>query len=334
MRRSLERFLSIGILILSSAVISASPSLVFAVDNANGQVGPTVAVGNSTQDANSDSDNPDNAVNHANDATPDAKAAFQQMLKNYFPLTPNQIQEFKNRAALQAEANASPAGDAPPEGVSSIIQVSGDPGDAMPVLRIGQGMISSLVFTDAAGQVWPITSYSIGDPSAFNVQWDKKSGVMMVQGQKLYAETNMGVVLQGRQIPIMLTLLIGQKSYDYMDTIRIQSYQPGDEGLSDQPAAEAPNYLIKTLQGMPPADSKPLKISGGDAEMWSYDDSYLLLTHATLLSPAWTAKFVGTGQDPLHVYQLSKTPYILLSNNGTLQRLTVTEDSDEDDSNA
>lgn len=260
----------------------------------------------------------------ADQTTPENQQAFEKMLKDYFPLTPSEIQEFKDRAAVQAQANARPAGDSPPEGVSGTIQVSMKPGDAMPVIRIGQGMITSLIFTDAAGQVWPVISYSLGDPSALNVQWDKKSGVMMIQGQKLFAQTNMGVVLQGMQVPVMLTLLIGQKTYDYMDYVRIQAYQTADQDSQNQIADEAPDYLVKVLDGLPPSDATPLEVSGGDAQMWAYQGSYLLLTRSTLLSPAWTAKFVGTGPAPMHVYQLSQTPYILLSNNGQVERLMVT----------
>ena len=266
----------------------------------------------------------------AESSTSDNQVAFNTMLQNYFPLTPDEIHQFKDRAAAQAQANARPAGGSPAQATSNIIQVSTDPGQGMPVVRIGQGMITSLVFTDAAGQVWPIVSYSLGDPSAFSIQWDKKSGVMMVQGQKLYAQTNMGVILKGMEIPVMLTLLIGQKDYDYMDYIHIQNYQAGDANWNGDTPSEAPEYLVKILGGIPPEGSKSLNVSGADAQMWSYNDSYILLTRATLLSPAWTAKFVGTGQNPLHVYQLNQTPYILLSNNGQVEHLTVSEEDNND----
>lgn len=289
---------------------------------------------NSNLDLNADSNSGSNTeantspalavAKAADQTTPENQQAFEKMLKDYFPLTPSEIQEFKDRAAVQAQANARPAGDAPAEGVSGTIQVSMKPGDAMPVIRIGQGMITSLIFTDAAGQVWPVSSYSLGDPSALNIQWDKKSGVMMVQGQKLFSQTNMGVVLQGMQVPVMLTLLIGQKTYDYMDYVRIQAYQSADQEMQNQVADEAPDYLVKVLDGLPPSDATTLEVSGGDAQMWSYQGTYLLLTRSTLLSPAWTAKFVGTGPAPMHVYQLSQTPYILLSNNGQVERVTVT----------
>ena len=126
---------------------------------------------------------------------PVRQAAFNNVVNNAFPMTPDEIQQFKNVAAKQAEANAQPPGETPPIGTSNIIPVSLKPGALMPIIRVGQGMITSVVFTDAAGNVWPITSYNIGDASSFNVNWDKKSGVLMIQGQKLYAQTNIGVLL-------------------------------------------------------------------------------------------------------------------------------------------
>lgn len=249
--------------------------------------------------------------------------AFNAMLKNYFPLSPGQIHQFKNRASEQAQANATPPGAAPAEGVSSIIRVKVNGGGAMPVVRVGQGFITSLVFTDKAGHVWPISSYSIGDPSAFSIQWDKKGGVLMVQGQKLFAQTNMAVMLQGMKIPVMITLLIGQKQWDYLDYIRVQSMQPGEVDFSAADNTQAPDYLIKLLDGVPPMGSAPLTVSGGDAKVWSYAGQYLLLSNATLVSPAWTSKFIGTGPNPLKAYELPATPYVLLSNNGQIERLTI-----------
>lgn len=252
-----------------------------------------------------------------------ASEAFDSMVKNYFPLTPHQIHKFKNRASEQAQANATPPGPSPAKGTSGTILVSMKPGQTMPAVRVGQGMITSMVFTDKAGKVWPIESYSIGDPKAFNVQWNKSGGVLMIQGQKLFAQTNMGVMLQGMKIPVMLTLLIGQKKWDYLDYIRVQAYQPEDSMAEAETTSKAPEFLVKLLDGIPPMGSHSLTVNGGDAKVWSYNGDYVLLSRSSLLSPAWTSKFVGTGPSPLKAYELPKAPYILLSNNGQIERLTV-----------
>lgn len=250
--------------------------------------------------------------------------AFQQLLQNYFPLTPGQIHQFKNAVAEQQEANASPPGNAPAEGTSSIIPVTLKPGGIMPVIRVGQGMITSIVFTDASGQVWPITSFSIGDPQSFNVQWDKTSGVLMIQGEKLYAQTNIGVMLQGMQIPVMLNLLIGQASWDYLDYVQLDQNQPGDLN-GPQPVNQAPSYLVNLLNGIPPQGATPLSVSDDSAaQVWSYQGQYVMVSKYTLVSPAFTARADGPGSTPMHAYIFQPTPEVLLSNAGNLEKLVIT----------
>ncbi len=260
-------------------------------------------------------------------------AAFQQLLDSYFPLTPDQIHQFKNATAVQQEANAAPPGNSPPEGTSSIIPVTLKPGGIMPVIRVGRGMITSLVITDASGQVWPITSYSIGDPSSFAVQWDKSSGVLMIQGQKLYAQTNIGIMLQGMQIPVMLTLLIGQNNnWDYLDYVQMDQNQPGDTN-TPQPVSQAPAYLVDLLNGIPPQGATQLTVSDSNAgEVWSYGGQYIMLTKATLLSPAWTSRANGPGPTPFHAYALAPAPELLISNMGNLEKLLVNPGSQNDQS--
>ncbi len=260
-------------------------------------------------------------------------AAFQQLLNSYFPLTPDQIHQFKNTTAIQQEANAAPPGNSPPEGTSSIIPVTLKPGGIMPVIRIGRGMITSLVITDASGQVWPITSYSIGDPSSFSVQWDKSSGVLMVQGQKLYAQTNIGIMLKGMQVPIMLNLLIGQNKWDYLDYVQLDQNQPGDDN-TPAPVSQAPAYLVDLLNGIPPQGAVPLTVSDNNAgQVWSYGGQYIMLTKATLLSPAFTSRANGPGPTPFHAYALSPAPELLISNMGNLEKLLVNPGSQNAQSN-
>jgi len=197
----------------------------------------------------------------------------------------------------------------------------------MPVIRVGQGMITSVVFMDATGAVWPITAYTLGDPQAFNVTWDKAGGVLMIQGQKLYAQTNMGVQLEGMEIPVMLSLMIGQTQWDYLDYVRVTQSQLMEKGQI-RAVAEAPAYLNDLLMGLPPKGSRALQVSGGSAQAWTYQGNYLLLTRATLLSPAWKSQMSAGGTDPYHAYVLPKSPVLMLSNQGEVQSVTVSEESD------
>lgn len=252
------------------------------------------------------------------------KAAFKSLVHSYYPLTPGQVHQFKNISAEQQKANAMPAGNAPAAGTSNIIPVSLKTGGTAPIVRVGQGMITSLVFTDASGKVWPIVSYSVGDPKAFNIQWNKHSGVLMIQGQQLYAQSNIGVMLKGLNVPVMLTLLIGQKHWDYLDYARVDAYAPTDSGGAEQNVQQAPSYLITLLSGLAPKSAQKMVTSDSNVQVWSYDGHYLMLTHANLLSPAWTARQSGSGPNALHAYKLPVAPYILVSSQGSTERVKIT----------
>jgi intracellular multiplication protein IcmK len=254
-----------------------------------------------------------------------SKAAFQKLLAQYFPLTPKQIHKFKTRAAQEQQANAQAAGPAPAKSTSSIILASLKPGSAEPIVRLGHGQVSSLVFTDAAGKPWPVTSYTVGNSKDFNVNWNKKSATLMIQGQALFGQSNIAVTLQGLDVPVMVTLMLGQKDWDYLDYIRVGAYQPSDQGIAARPVSAAPNYLIKLLEGISPQGAVALQVEGRGEQVWAYKGKYLLLTSGTLMSPAWSSRANGSGPNPLHAYVLQKAPYLMVSQNGATQRVLVSQ---------
>lgn len=272
LERAIKTLLATGLLYGFALPIFADTTTVTTTTNTDNSSGaPTTTDGNSTQSQDPQGLN---------------STAFQKLLNDYFPLSPEQIHQFKNVVAEQQQASIQPPGNNPPEGTSAIIPVTLKPGGIMPVVRIGSGMITSLVFIDASGQVWPITSYSIGDPTSFNVQWDKKSGVLMVQGQKLYGQTNIGIMLQGLDIPIMLNLMIGQKKWDYLDYIQLDQNAPNDNNVP-VPVAQAPSYLTDLLNGIPPQGATPMNVSDNAvAQVWAYQNQYIMVTKATFIIPS------------------------------------------------
>jgi intracellular multiplication protein IcmK len=257
------------------------------------------------------------------------KQAFQHLMQEYFPLTPDQIHQYKSAEAAQQEAIARGPSDTPPEGHATIVPVSLKPGQVAPVIRVGQGMITSVVFTDVTGDVWPIVSYSVGDPQSFNISWDQSSGVLMIQGMQYHAQTNMGVMLKGLSIPVMVNLLIGQKNWDYLDYVRVDSAMPGNELAANHLVDHVSPALISLLQGIPPSGSQKLDVDQEGIQVWSSQGRQLLLTRATLLSPSWVSRADGPGPNPLHAYELPATPYVILSEGGKMQKVKIGEAREE-----
>lgn len=80
---------------------------------------------------------------------------------------------------------------------------------------------------------------------------------------------------------------------------------------------------MSILSGVPPQGAVALKVSSSDVQMWSYNGNYLMLTQASLLSPAWTSTANSSPPNVYHAYELPSAPLVLVSMNGKLEHITV-----------
>jgi intracellular multiplication protein IcmK len=248
--------------------------------------------------------------------------AFAGVEEHLFPLNPERIVKLREKFNENELAKTQSAGTPPkPTATSQFVNLS--PGSTPPVIRLSQGFVSSLVFLDSTGAPWPISAYDLGDPSAFNIQWDKISNTMMIQSNKLYTYGNLAVRLQGLNTPVMLTLIPGQKAVDYRVDLRIQGYGPNaknmpmEEGLPPS----ASDVLLHVLDGVPPGGSTRLVVSGGDARAWLLQGKMFVRTNLTILSPGWIGSM--TSADGMHAYEMQKSPVLLVSWHGKVMQLKV-----------
>ena len=248
--------------------------------------------------------------------------AFRDMTKNIYPLTPEQIVQLRQMQNTIEYAKASTPGTPPkPTATSQFVNLS--PGSTPPVIRLAQGFVSSLVFLDSTGAPWPISAYDLGDPGAFNIQWDKTSNTLMIQALKLYNYGNLAVRLKNLNTSVMLTLIPGQKAVDYRVDLRVQGLGPNAKTMPLEqgiPAA-ANELLLHVLDGVPPPGSQRLSVSGGDARAWLSNDKMYVRTNLTILSPGWLASM--TSADGTHAYEMQKSPVLLVSWHGKVMQLKV-----------
>ncbi len=263
----------------------------------------------------------DNVPTTSENETIDA-LAFDEVTDQMFPLTPEQIIRIKQQYQTQEFAKTSTAGTPPkPTATSQFVNLS--PGSTPPVIRLSQGFVSSLVFLDSTGATWPISAYDLGDPTAFNIQWDKTGNTMIIQANNLYTYGNLAVRLKGLNTPVMLTLIPGQKAVDYRVDLRVQGYGPNaksmpmDNGLPPS----ASDILLHVLDGVPPGGSRRLTVSGGDARVWMLNEKMFVRTNLTILSPGWLGSM--TSADGMHAYEMQKSPVLLVSWHGKVMQLKV-----------
>lgn len=246
--------------------------------------------------------------------------AFYQMKNNMMPLTPKQIVELRKvYEQSKAAAEINPFG--PPRPTSSSLMVDLSPGAAPPVVRLARGFVSTLVFLDETGSPWPVESVDLGNPQNYNLQWDKKSNILMIQANASHTSANLAVRLRGQNTPVMLSLLPAQKSVDFRVDMHVPGLGPNalprENIVPNAPSTD----LLQVLDGVPPSQAKQLNLTGGEGRIWLLNGNLYLRTKMTVISPAWTA--VMTSTDGMHAYKMSPVPVILASLNGQMIRLRV-----------
>jgi len=257
-------------------------------------------------------------------AQPDVReTAFANTVQGLMPMSPDQVHRLKQAYDQSQFAAAAPA-RVPPKPIATSQMVNLSPGSTPPVIRLAAGFVSSLVFLDSTGAPWPIDAYDLGNPTAFNIQWDKSSNTLMIQASSLYTYGNMAVKLKNLSTPVMITLIPGQKAVDYRVDLRIQGMGPNakpmavGDGLPGQPNP----LLLSVLDGIPPPGSLALAIPASpESQVWSAGGKMFLRTRLTLLSPAWISKMESA--DGMHAYEMSTTPMILVAENGKAVQLKL-----------
>lgn len=249
------------------------------------------------------------------------QAAFVETTNTLLPMSPDQIRSL-HALFDETQRAASEGPGIPPLPTSTAVQVRLEPGATPPVIRLSAGIVTSLVLVDSTGAAWPIKAYSIGNPKAFNIQWEPKSNLLLIQSLTVSKTGNLAIVLSGLNTPIMVTLMSGQKAVDYRVDLRIPGFgpnaKPSIEGL---PGTESP-YLLDVLNGVPPPGSKKLVLPNCiSCELWALGKRFFLRTRFTLLSPAWISKM--SSPDGTNAYELNQTPVLLLSEHGKVFTLYV-----------
>jgi intracellular multiplication protein IcmK len=254
--------------------------------------------------------------------SPEAKEAFNTMLQQNMPMSPEQVVQLHQQIDLAQRVAAIPA-TIPPKPVSSTIMVNLAPGTTPPAVRLAQGYVSSLVFVDSTGAPWPIAAFDIGNPKAVNMQWDGKSNILFMQANSPYSSGDIVIRLIGLSTPITLELISGQRVVDYRADIHVSGIGPNTKELplGTTLPTSANQLLLSVLDGIAPAGSKTLNVLGATAEAWLLGETLYLRTRFTVLSPGWMAKMVSP--DGMLAYELPKTSSILVSRYGEPVELKI-----------
>lgn len=203
-----------------------------------------------------------------------------------------------------------------------------------PVVRVGQGYGTSILFTDRTGKAWPITAYQGFNESLFVVSASTTTGnkedlpsVLVVQPVASRGAGNLVVTLKGLETPVVLTLVLGQKTVDARKEFKLPLAGPNAavEYHAVSPAG-IETALLNVLNGLPPvASAKRIAIRGAEPEAmaWRTDDALYLRTVAEIYSPEYGQR--ASNPSGLRAYKLPDVPVLLASFNGNLTEIVTEE---------
>lgn len=254
--------------------------------------------------------------------TEESRVAFDMMLKQNMPLAPRQVVELRQQIDVAQRAAAIPP-TVPPKPVSTTLMVNLAPGTTPPAVRLAQGYVTSLVFVDSTGSPWPISSFDIGSPKAYNIQWDGKSNIILIQAVSPYSNGDIVIRLAGLNTPVTLELVAGQRVVDYRVDLHISGLGPNAKELPTGTTLPPPanQLLLGVLDGVAPPGSRQLSVRGAEAQAWQMGSTIFLRTRFTVLSPGWVGKMVSP--DGMNAYELPKTSSILISRYGEPAELKI-----------
>lgn len=249
--------------------------------------------------------------------------AFDGLVQETMPLTPDQIREYRRLMDAREKAAAELPNFMPDQVTTSGI-IDLRPGMSSPVVRVFPGYISNIVFQDEAGR--PVLIKDLADPTqggqqVFTVDWLKEgtSHALRISPNSTYARGNISVTLDGVDIPVSITVISGQRQVDDRVDLRVRGLNLMSTGTPMPESADS--ELMGLLSGVAPMGAVQLQTSVSGVEAYKWGNHLLLRASAQLNSPSAIA--FRTSSDGTLAAKLELTSAVILSINGVRTMVSI-----------
>lgn len=252
--------------------------------------------------------------------------AFNAAVNGFLPLRPDEIRRFLEIYDEVKQASNTPVYPYPrPE--NKVQEISLDPADPPPVIKLATGHVTHLAFYDITGERWPMNGYTFAGDFELNPPEEGGSSIRLIPMSD-FAYGNVVVQLSQLKTPIIFTLQaqreIAHSRYEAIIPELGPFAKPGLMANTSGPRSTAGSYqAVSILDGTPPENAQSMNVSGADSRTKAYlmgSDVYLRTPH-TLISPAW--KESASSGDGMNVYVIKNTPVVLLSEKGKIIRTFI-----------
>lgn len=255
----------------------------------------------------------------------DEGVIYKRAYRDEYPLSDKQTRQYRRDLEATKESASRSAGDRPiPE--SNRIPIELSTVKPPQVLRVAADMVSTVMFTDATGQPWPIAAVVPATKGWVDIKRnaEKAPHIFTVAPLETYVMTNLSVWLQDSTTPVIIQVVSDKRRVDSLLELMAQSRGPlakkptVDFAVSNQAISPEQNDI---MSGLTPSGATALKVMGGDARAWVLNNKMYLRSKMMLRAP--TARFVFSSSDGTKVYELPVTPVVNMVDEGRSVSLSI-----------
>ena len=247
--------------------------------------------------------------------------AYQQALRQAFPMSPEMIAYYRELTRVQQEAMLQK-----PE-IKPIVDsgyVSLEPGETPPDLLLASGIATVVSFYDQTGAAWPITQYVHGNANDFQViQLGKDANSLTVTPLSEHGFSNLIIMLKDEPKPVVMSLRVSRETANYRKDIQVM--KPGPNAVISPDIIANPSVpigreagsrvLMAALNGADmPGEAQPASVSGVNAQAWVLGDDLYVRSRALLSVPMPLEMM--SGPDGVRVYRVGKSPVLTFVQDG------------------
>ncbi len=249
-----------------------------------------------------------------------SESAFDQVRTNAAPLSPEQIRTLR-RIVDDADRAAAAQPRFTPKPISTAVTANLAPGRQPPVVRLYDNYVTSILFIDAVGNPLPIVSADLVKGSFTGFPIDANSNVLKISPTSPYASGNLSVSLKDVSVPVVLTLISGQREVDLRVDVRVTGGNVSARLASQGAGSPVNQTMLEFLSGGVPEGARSLATDSADVQVWAFNGRYYVRTALTLLSPAYTNP--GKSSDGTSFYEIPPTPVLVVSLAGAPKYINV-----------
>lgn len=277
----------------------------------------------------------------------DARIELQKKVDNLedLQMTPKQYNTIKDMLLSQQRAASTPyTSTAIP--VTRSLNVKFEAGLTPPIIRLSSGMLTTIVFTDGAGNPWNIKSVALNRQvfsDGATVMKDANSeqnsadtatnptnsirNILSIEPLNPVAYGNVIVTLEGLDKPVILLLATGQQEVDMRVDARISGINPNRSMVKNGNSSvgsittEMDDATLLFVDGTPPENVERLKTSADSIQAWRFNDDLIVRTNRQIIYPAYKSSVTSSSGVSVYKFDVENQSVTISDSHG--QPLTI-----------